>query len=341
MAIYVSVIQSNNEISYASRTIFSTKKFMSSYQIELQGDVLRVGFNRNHPAHGDRVVRDVLVRLEQMQDVFTGGKLLKIDGQQSIAVAYTIAHQLAHLYGAIAVFDPKIGKPGHKTYIVVISHDPDYKIGDLVETEEPQTKYNSVKVVLCGPPHSGKSCLREGLKYEIKEILTAPSPYVIPACPDGEPAGASEIWERDPQLIAEIKQGCKSDLTPEYAEITAEKIRNTSLPINIIDAGGKLSAENRIIFKQCTHAIILSGDSQDRDHFEHWQEWETFCQEVDLPVIAKIYSDYLGTADRIDTQFPILTGTIHQLSRGKNLKDRPTIKALAQAVLALTYNPEL
>ncbi len=314
---------------------------MSSYQIELHGDVLRVGFSRNHPAHGDRVVRDVLVRLEQMQAVLTGGKLLKIDGPQSIAVAYTIAHKLAHLYGAIAVFDPKIGKPGYKTYIVVISHDSNYKIGDLVETEEPQTKHNSVKIVLCGPPNSGKSCLREGLKWEIMGILDAPYPYIIPACPDGEPARYGEIGERDSKLIAEIKQGYKSDLTREYAEKTAKGIRNASGTINIIDAGGKLSAENRIIFKQCTHAIILAGDSQDRDYSKHWQEWESFCQELNLPVIAKIHSDYTGTADRIDTQFPILTGTIHQLSRGKNIRDRPTIKALARAVLALTSNPDL
>ena len=313
---------------------------MSSYQIELHGDVLRVGFSRNHRAHGDRVVRDVMVRLEQMQDILTGGRLLKIDGPQSIAVAYTIAHKLTHLYGAIAVFDPKIGKPGHKTYIVVISHNPDYKVGDLVETEEPQTTNNSVKVVLCGPPNSGKSCLREGLKWEIMGILKAPYPYVIPACPDGEPAGYSEIGARDPKIVAEIKQGYKSDLTLEYAEKTAKGIRNASGSINIIDAGGKLSAENRIIFKECTHAIILAGDSQDRDHSEHWQEWETFCQKLDLPVIAKVYSDYLGTADRIDTQSPILTGTIHQLSRGKNVQDRPTIKALARVVLKLTSNPD-
>ena len=89
---------------------------MSSYQLELQCDVLRVGFNRIARADGDLVVRDALRSLEQMQErgQLQGGKLLKIDGPQSIAVAYTLGHKLAHLYGAIVILDPKIGRVGYK-----------------------------------------------------------------------------------------------------------------------------------------------------------------------------------------------------------------------------------
>jgi CRISPR-associated protein Csx3 len=50
-----------------------------------------------------------------------------------------------------------------------------------------------VKVVLCGPPHSGKSCLREGLKQAIRQIPNAPYPYVLTACPDGEGAWYFEV----------------------------------------------------------------------------------------------------------------------------------------------------
>ena len=45
-----------------------------------------------------------------------------------------------------------------------------------------------MKIVLCGPPHSGKSCLREGLKQALTEHAGAPYPYVITANPDGEGA---------------------------------------------------------------------------------------------------------------------------------------------------------
>ena len=34
---------------------------------------------------------------------------------------------------------------------------------------------------------------------------------------------------------------------------------------------------------------------RDRNYLEHWQEWEDFCQEAGLVIVAKIYSDYTGT----------------------------------------------
>ncbi len=306
--------------------------------MELQDDVLRVGFNRIERAAGDVVVKDALILLEQMQSQgeLRGGKLLKIDGPQSIAVAYTIAHKLAHLYGAIAIFDPKIGKAGYKTYIVVISHDPDYEIGTLVNTEEPQVESNSVKLVLCGPPQSGKTCLREGLRWAIMGYLNAPYPYPISACPDGETAGMQEIYGRDPKLARDIKQGYKGVITPAYACQKAQEIENADGSLNIIDIGGLASDENKLIVKQCTHAVILAGNYRQKSYQEYWAEWTTFCEDLDVPVIAKIHSDYYATIDRIDPDLSLLTGTIHRLSRGEDVRDRPMIRALADLVVKLT-----
>ena len=41
---------------------------MHSYQMKLEGKVLRVGFNRVFPSGGDRIVHDALELLEQMID---------------------------------------------------------------------------------------------------------------------------------------------------------------------------------------------------------------------------------------------------------------------------------
>ncbi|PMB39357.1 CRISPR-associated protein Csx3, partial [Fischerella thermalis CCMEE 5330] len=102
---------------------------MTAYQINLEGDVLKVRFGQ--PAMGDQVVRDAAARLDEMITLgeLAGGKLLKIDGPASVAVSYVIAHKVSHLYGAIAVFDPKIGRKGYKSFIVAVSHTPAYKIG--------------------------------------------------------------------------------------------------------------------------------------------------------------------------------------------------------------------
>jgi CRISPR-associated protein Csx3 len=310
---------------------------MSSYQIELQGDTLRVGFNRNIRTDGDRVVQDALVALEQLrQREDLRGKLLKIDGAQSIAVAYALSHKLAPLYSVIAILDPKIGKVGSKTYIVTSSLNSDYQVGDLVETEEPQIERNAVKLALGGPPNSGKSCLREGLKRQIMGTLNAPYPYVISACPDGEPAGMQEIHNRDPKLAKDIKKSYKGDLTLQYAEQTAKAIESINGLITIVDLGGIPSDENKLIVSKCTHAVILAGDRCERSHQDSLIEWESYCMDLGVPVIAKIHSDYEASTDRIDTESPLLTGMIHHLSRGEDVSSRPTIEALAKLVVKLT-----
>jgi CRISPR-associated protein Csx3 len=310
---------------------------MSSFQMKLQGDTLRVGFNRTIPADGDLLVRDALVAIEQLQDRGDlRGKLLKIDGRQSIAISYALSHKLAHLYGAIAVLDPKIGKVGYKTYIVTSSHNPDYQVGDLVETEEPQTERNAVKLALGGPPNSGKSCLREGLKQQIMGILDAPYPYVISGCSDGEPAGMQEIYNRDPKLAKDIKQICKADLTLKYAEQTAKAIKSINGLITIVDLGGILSEENKLIVSECTHVVILAGNNGKRSYQDSLAEWESFCTELGVPVVAKIHSDLEASVDRIDTESPLLTGMIHHLSRGEDVSSRAMIQALAKLIVELT-----
>lgn len=63
----------------------------------------------------------------------------------------------------------------------------------------------SIKIILGGPPHSGKSYLRYGLKEAIKEINGAPYPYVITACPDGEGSWFHETAGTDQDLAREHK----------------------------------------------------------------------------------------------------------------------------------------
>jgi CRISPR-associated protein Csx3 len=101
---------------------------MTTYNIQLQNGVLRVSFGET--AQNDQIVQDAAARLEQMASTgeLTGGQLLKINGPISIPVAFVLAHKLAHIYGAIGLFDPKLGK-----YVISITHNPAYKLGDLID----------------------------------------------------------------------------------------------------------------------------------------------------------------------------------------------------------------
>ncbi len=101
---------------------------MTTYNIELKDDILRVSFGE--PAQNDQIVKDAAARLEEMarSGELTGGQLLRINGPVSIPVAFVLAHKLSHIYGAIGFFDPKLGK-----YVICITHNPAYKLGDLID----------------------------------------------------------------------------------------------------------------------------------------------------------------------------------------------------------------
>ncbi len=304
---------------------------MTTYHINLEGDILKVGFGQN--GHGDQIVKDAAVRLDAMiaSGELCGGKLLKIDGPASVAVSYLIAHKISHLYSAIAIFDPKIGRKGYKTFITVISHTPAYKIGELIETDEPQKdKINNPKVIICGPPQSGKSCLREGLKQAISSIENSPYPYVITACPDGEGAWFSEVAQRDPELARRLKDEYKGKFTPEFAIKAAGWVRNANTPLNIIDVGGRISEENRVIMREATHGVILSGDK------EKIREWKQFCESLGLKIVAMIHSDIEGKEDLIESESPVLMGRVHRLVRGEDVSGREIVQVLARVLVELS-----
>ena len=326
----------------------------TSYQMKLVGEVLHVGFNRNVPAQGDRIMKDALYVLNQMIDSgeIAGGERILIDGPQSIPVAYLISHRLVHLYEVVAVLDPKLGSKistpdgaiRHKTYIVTSAHgSTKYQVGDLIPTEEKQPERSQIKVVLCGPPQSGKSCLRDGLKKAILGNLGAPYPYVITACPDGEGAWHHEACKNNQPVAQDCKRNNKADVTPEFAQEAAKWVKSANQLINIIDVGGKTSPENEIIMRPATHAVILSGD------VNKFAEWEVFCQSLELKIIAKIHSQLDAVEDNVlfteDWQektnelletTPLLTGSLHSLERGENLSTRPMVEALAKVLIHLT-----
>ncbi len=101
---------------------------MTTYTIDIVDQVLKIGFGE--PAQNDQIVQDATTRLDELvsSGELAGGSLLKINGPASLPVAFVIAHKVAHLYGAIAVYDPKLGGK----YVVCITHNPTYNLGDLI-----------------------------------------------------------------------------------------------------------------------------------------------------------------------------------------------------------------
>lgn len=212
------------------------------------------------------------------------------------------------------------------------------------------------KIVLAGPPRSGKSCMREGLKQALRAIPGAPYPYVITACPDGEGAWFQETVNNDPELAARCKAEYKAKFTPEFVRRVAESVRNCSLELTVVDIGGVPSRENREICAHATHLVILSPASMTPDKFRELQaryeacglpvsqdlegaraSWRTFAEELGLIVVAEIFSDYHGKEDNVEgaSQDGVLRGSVHYLERGENVAERPMIRALAEHLIQL------
>lgn len=187
------------------------------------------------------------------------------------------------------------------------------------------------KIVLAGPPRSGKSCMREGLKQALRAIPGAPYPYVITACPDGEGSWFQETVNHDPEVAAACKAAYKAKFTPEFVERIADSVRTCSLELMLVDIGGIPSVENEQICSGATHMVILAGDPS------KMPEWREFAGKVGLALVAEIHSDYHGTEDKVEgvAQDGILRGSVHHLERGEPVASRPMIRALAEHLLAI------
>lgn len=206
-----------------------------------------------------------------------------------------------------------------------------------------------LKVVLAGPPRSGKSCLREGLKQTILTFKTensgVPYPYVITACPDGEGAWFQETMEKYPEIAKACKAAYKGKYTPEFAELVAHHVRHCEQPLTIVDIGGLIDDHKHSICKAATHIVILAGNNPESG--ECWEarmeEWREFAKELDLTVIAEIFSDHHGKADVVKGVCPanILRGSVHHLERGERIEKRPMVQALARHILAIAGHPPI
>ena len=190
-----------------------------------------------------------------------------------------------------------------------------------------------MKIIICGPPHSGKSCLREGLKKSIRNIPDAPYPYVITANPDGEGAWFQETMNRFPEEALKHKDEYKKALggfSPEFVEMVASWVKNCSLPLTFVDIGGIPTEDNKKICMAATHSIILYNDDTKVD------EWRKFCHDTGINIIAEIYSDYHSKEDSTELKDGVFRGTIHHLERGEDVSSRYCVIALAEYLLKLT-----
>ena len=208
-----------------------------------------------------------------------------------------------------------------------------------------------MKVVFAGPPHSGKSCLREGLKQVIFALSSGnsdvPYPYVITACPDGEGAWFQETAAKYPEVARACKEVYKrsNGFSPEFVDLIANHVKTCAQPLTMVDIGGRTSPDNYEICEGATHIVILAGNDPDTGKCwnDRMKEWRKFAKDLNLKVIAEIFSDYHGKRDIIEGigHDGILQGSVHYLKRGKRIEMRPMVQALASHILSIKGIPSI
>lgn len=183
-------------------------------------------------------------------------------------------------------------------------------------------------VVVAGPPHSGKSVFAYHLNRLLRERPLAF--YHLGATPDGE-----GHWSQRVPPLERLLWRRKGEFTPAFAAAMARTLRQRELPL-LVDVGGRISAENRQIMAEATHAIVLAADPVQRE------AWRAFCADCGLRLLAELDSVEHGTGwIAADLPGEPLRGQLGGLARGA-LVDGPLLHAVADRVahlLATTPTP--
>src|ERR1700733_2397305 len=133
-------------------------------------------------------------------------------------------------------------------------------------------------ILVGGPPHSGKTVLLHNLSQAL--YARGISHYTIRACPDGE---GNWTQESHTATVSQIRRNHKGQWPKHFITRVSHNITRRWLPF-LVDIGGKPSAEEQPLFRQCTHAILLRRD----DDCPATQTWQHIVEDNDLLLLANV-----------------------------------------------------
>jgi CRISPR-associated protein Csx3 len=171
------------------------------------------------------------------------------------------------------------------------------------------------RIIVCGPPHSGKSVFLANLMRQ----LPPDSFYLAFAAPDGE-----WHWSNfgDQDLVAVVRQ--KGKFTDNFVSSMVEAIRANEQPLVLVDTGGVRSEANERIFAVSDGCIILSSKP------EEIVAWREFAAAHGVAVLAELDSVLHGTCELYPPQDDgVIRGRIAGLERGHTVVS-PTLEAVAE-----------
>ncbi|HUT22426.1 MAG TPA: CRISPR-associated ring nuclease Crn3/Csx3 [Candidatus Bipolaricaulota bacterium] len=178
-----------------------------------------------------------------------------------------------------------------------------------------------MKVIVCGPPHSGKSVFVANLR----RFLPREGSFLFRCAPDGEGTWSNKA---DQELVSRIRRKGKFD--SKFMDYVLNGLENCHIPITLVDVGGIRSEQNEAIFAKCDAFIVLSSKD------EELSEWQRFGEALGLKCLALLRSRLVGSEEieNVQADAPI-AGTICGLERGTEI-DSELLRQIAQRLTTIT-----
>ena len=174
-----------------------------------------------------------------------------------------------------------------------------------------------MKIVICGPAHSGKSVFLSNLIHRTPDNART----TIRACPDGE-----GTWSNNPKQAETSIVRKKGKFTMSSVNSDCQEIDRQTNKIVFVDVGGMRTKENEEIFRHCDCFIVISNDENEKE------EWLKFGENLGLECIGLLDSKLEGEEEIYEKE-PYLQGRIVGLERGKILRDSTVLNTIASMII--------
>jgi len=193
-----------------------------------------------------------------------------------------------------------------------------HQIDSVTETKEVADK---MSIIVCGPPHSGKSVFFATLKNHLPRRGT----FLHRCCPDGEGTWSQMADSETAQMIRD-----KGKFSAELVNWYQKVIQGVQVKRVLIDVGGLRTPENAQIFSGATHFIVLCRS----DKPEEKAAWEKFGKDLGLTLIASLDSELTGTEKSITKdEEGVIRGNVVGLDRDNSNIQSTTIDVVASQIL--------
>jgi CRISPR-associated protein Csx3 len=194
------------------------------------------------------------------------------------------------------------------------------------------------KVAIGGPPHSGKTVLLAVLR----SLLPRDKFVVVEGAPDGEGI-TGWSFEGDSELVRAVRR--KGKFLEEFVAWVVDSVRNSTMPITLVDLGGMLVAEdgsfsptgqrltpqNERIVRECDGLIVIANPS----YAEVAARWAAEGERLGAKPIAILESVLKDAEDEVCEAGIPLRARITKLERENPPVGSLTARAVAQLLVSL------